>query len=1087
MRSTILILVVMMSFTALDALELAGEVVVREEKLSIPTWEIGASAVHSIFSQSQGGRIYPYTLDETLTDNKVDKLYDAVFLENEYIQILVLPEIGGRLHGALDKTNGYVWIYWQRTIKPGLLSMTGAWISGGIEWNFPHGHRPSGFMRVDHRVIRNKDGSATVWVGETEPIYRMRWLVGMTVFPGRSYLRCDYVFINPTNHKHPFQFWATSATHANEYTQAQYPGDMVTGHGKHEFWNWPIHDGVDLTWWKNVPNASSFFAYNNPSDWFGTYDHKADGGMVHVASHQTMPGKKLWTWGSGPSGRIWEDILTEGGGPYFEPQAGAWSDNQPDYHWMWPQEVKTTHDYWYPVRDTRGYHQATKDFAINTDLQDGKAFGAVYSTGVVEGYRVVLKNNRTGRVLTDAWKISISPDRPFLTETAIESDATVYDLYLAVYDPEGNLRIELQQRRPRQVTLPPGQKDPGDPAKMESDELYHAGEWLDKFGRREEALNYYNEALKKDPNDSRVNLEMGFLALKQGRWEEALKSLSIAQERDYDNSRIYFGKGLALVGLGRLEDAYDEFYRATYTYDFSSAAYLNLARLDLRKGHYEAALAKLEEAEEENRRFADIPALRAAAWRHLGRPVEALAAAERAMELDPMHFMGSREKVLSLRAAGKNCREEESLWNGIMRDAVQNYLELSAAYAEAGLYSEADTVLAKYSEGKEAAQLYPMVGYLRGYFQEVQGHLPAASEWYGKGALGPVNYTNPHRLEEKAALEAALRSNPKDARAHLYLGNMLYAMGRRREGFEHWKQATQWEDALWQAWRNVALAQSDLNNDLEASYRAYRKTIALNRLDGRALLEMDEVAERARHPVSQRLALLEQYHDAVSLRDDLVARLADLRLAVGGSDNLRLAYEGLSQRHFHSWEGRYGIHMAWVEVNQKLGDLAFEKKDYALALQYYQRACEYPKNLEVAPRTPDFRAHVFWNLAKVYGARNEKRQADQYLKEILAEQYRKPHLGTYYQALAQKALNNRKAYEELLAKLEARARQYTSGAFEFRGDQEVIGHLLLSLVLEEKGNLAEAEREKRQALERNNEAMRLAIREAQLDLARAHQ
>jgi hypothetical protein len=178
-------------------------VTVREEKLVIPTWQIGPPSVHPSYPGPQGV-IYPYTLNDVLTDRKADRAYDAVFLENEYVQILILPEIGGRVHGALDKTNGYRWLYWQPTIKPGLISMTGAWISGGIEWNFPHGHRPSGFMPVDHRVVRQADGSATVWVGETEPVYGTRWLVGMTLEPGKSRLRCDYVFVNPTSHRRSF-------------------------------------------------------------------------------------------------------------------------------------------------------------------------------------------------------------------------------------------------------------------------------------------------------------------------------------------------------------------------------------------------------------------------------------------------------------------------------------------------------------------------------------------------------------------------------------------------------------------------------------------------------------------------------------------------------------------------------------------------------------------------------------------------------------------------------------------------------------------------------------------------------------------
>ena len=501
-------------------------VTVREEKLVIPTWQIGPASVHPSYPGPQGV-IYPYTLNDVLTDRKADRAYDAVFLENEYVQILILPQIGGRVHGALDKTNGYRWLYWQPTIKPGLISMTGAWISGGIEWNFPHGHRPSGFMPVDHRVVRHADGSATVWVGETEPVYGTRWLVGMTLEPGKSRLRCDYVFVNPTNHRRSFQFWATGATHANEWSQAQYPGDIVAGHGKTEFWHWPVHDGTDLTWWKNVANASSYFAWQSRDDWFGTYDHRAAGGLVHVADHRVMPGKKLWTWGSGPSGRIWEDILTEGGGAYFEPQAGAFSDNQPDYHWMAPHEVRRAHDYWYPVRDIRGFQNANADFAVQTDLRDGKAFGGVYATSVFEGLTVVLRDARDGRVLRET-KARVSPDRPLLVEVPAPAGATVYDLQLAVSDSAGRPQIELQRQPPREVPLPAPQKEWGEVGDMTPDELFHCGEWLDRFRRTPEAMRCYEEALRRDPADSRVNLEMGFLALKQARFADALALLDKA-------------------------------------------------------------------------------------------------------------------------------------------------------------------------------------------------------------------------------------------------------------------------------------------------------------------------------------------------------------------------------------------------------------------------------------------------------------------------------------------------------------------------------------------------------------------------------
>ncbi len=1059
----------------------AAPVSAREEKMIMPTWETGPLQVHSVFADA-GGRsgqnIYPYTLNDVLTDKKADKAYNAVILENEYIKVMVLPEIGGRLHGALDKTNGYVWMYWQKTIKPGLISMTGAWISGGIEWNFPHGHRPSGYMPVDHRIVKHADGSATVWVGETEPIYRMRWLVGMTIYPGRSYVRCDYVLINPTDLRQPFQFWATAATHANEFAQAQYPGDMVTGHGKHEFWNWPIHNGVDLTWWKNSPNASSYFAFNNPSDWFGTYDHRAQGGMVHVASHHVMPGKKLWTWGSGPSGRIWEDILTEGGGAYFEPQAGGFSDNQPDYHWMHPHEVKTLHDYWYPVRNTRGYHNASEDFAVNTDLKDGMAFGAVSATGVFKDYRVVLRDAARGRVLSDK-VVALAPDAPYSVEVKAEAGTTVYDLHLAVYDPAGKLRIEVRQNPPRKVDLPPGQKDPGDPKKLGPDEVYHGGEWLDRYVRGGEAVAYYEEALRRDPKDSRANLDMATRLLKQSRWKEALRHLDVAVERDADNARIYFEKAVALTNLGRFQEAYENFYRATWSYEYRAQGYLNLARLDLRRGAANAAAEKAAEAARQNGRFADIHALQAAAYRLANDSGRALEAAQRAMDNDAMHFMGGYEKLQALRARSSvEAGEWETVWRGVMRSEAQNFLELATAYGAAGLWTDADRVLGLAPAGT-------MVSYLRGYYKELAGDKAAAARYYQEGARGAVDYVNPHRLEEAAALEAALRGNPNDAHAHLFLGNLLYAKERREDGFGHWQRAAQLDPKLSHARRNVAYAQRYLKKDLRASYATYRETLELNPNDARVLLETDQVAELLKVDSAERFALFNKYPGTVSQRDDLTARLIDFRLIAGDEKNLKTAQAMLRARHFRSWEGRYGIHESWVEANQRLGDLAFGRGDYKVALEYYNLACEYPKNLEVAPRTPDLRAHVFWNLARVNLAMGQKEAANEYLKKILAEQYNKPHLGTYFQALAKKAMGDEAGYRDLLTKLEQRAREVTSGKFEYRGSK-AIGHYLLARILEERGS-AEARAEMEKALAEDLEAPRMAIREAQLDYARAHQ
>jgi len=1068
---------------ALAATTAVADVGVREETITIPTWEIGPPAVHPLWPGPQGP-IYPYTLNEILTDRKVDKAYHAVFLENEYVEVLILPEIGGRVHGARDKTNGYTWLYWQPTIKPGLISMTGAWISGGIEWNFPHGHRPSGFMPVDHRVERHADGSATVWVGETEPVFRMRWLVGLTLVPGSSRLRADYVFVNPTDLRHPFQFWATGATHANEDSQAQYPGHVMAGHGKTEFWHWPVHDGVDQSWWKNVANASSFFAWRSEDDWFGTYDHGKEGGTVHVADHRVMPGKKLWTWGSGPSGRIWEDILTEGGGPYFEPQAGAFSDNQPDYHWMAPHQVRTAHDFWYPVRDIRGFKKANEDFAVNVELTDGKAFAGVAATSAFDDLRVVLEAR--GRTLVDT-VTRIAPDRPFTAETAAPDGMELSDLRLSVRDGRGRTRIELQTSPSENGALPAPFVEPGPPEKMSGDELYRAGEWLDRFRRRAEALVYYREALHRDPMDSRVNTAMGEIALDATRFADALDSFGAALGRDPESGRIHYGLGEASLGLARYDEARDHFARASLDAAFAAPSHLALARLALRAGDPRRALGELDAARAVNGGFADLPALAATAHRLLGEHEEALASAESALDLDAMHFMAGYEKTLALRGLGRSTRGWEAEWRAYMRDVEQNYLELAAAYLQAGLPLEADAVLADAAGRLGEEGTSAIARYLRGFVRQELGDAEGAARELDRAATGSLVYVNPHRVEEMEALEAALRRNPRDAHAHHLLGNVLYGFGRREEGLAHWQDAVRLDGTLALSWRNVGYAEHQLHQDEPAAKRAYERAFAQGPGDARVLLELDQVAERLHDPAADRRARLEAHRATVEGRDDLVMRWVDLRLATGNRRDLEEAHRVLLSRHFHTWEGLYGIHHIWVDVNQRLGDLALEHDELTAAVRYYEQAATYPANLETAPRTPDFQAHVNWKLAHAYLTTGHPARASEYLERILAEHYPRPSLGTYYQALAEKARGNEAAASELLSKLEETAREYTKDPTGRRARQDAIGYYLLSLARAGQGDGEGAAAARRTAESLDPHPDRAALRQAQIQYAGGHQ
>ena len=294
-----------------------------------------------------------------MTEAKQDQQYKAVCLENDYIKISVLPELGGRIFTAVDKGDGYNFFYRQHVIKPALIGMLGAWISGGVEWNVPHHHRASSFMPVDYTLEENPDGSKTVWVGETELRHRTKWIVGLTLRPDRSYIEMTVKLFNRTAEAQSFLFWINPAVHANTNYQVIFPPstEWTVQHAKPQFASWPIaHQvyggtdytrGVDISWWKNHPSPVSFFVWDCQEDFFGGYDHGKQAGVVQISNHHVSPGKKFFEWGNGAEGQMWTKILTDADGPYLELMAGSYSDNQPDYSWCQPGEVKVFKHFWY--------------------------------------------------------------------------------------------------------------------------------------------------------------------------------------------------------------------------------------------------------------------------------------------------------------------------------------------------------------------------------------------------------------------------------------------------------------------------------------------------------------------------------------------------------------------------------------------------------------------------------------------------------------------------------------------------------------------------------------------------------------------
>ena len=407
------------------------------EIVTIPTYEIGLPEKNPIFLekrvyQGSSGVVYPYPVIESIIDEKTDKEWMAVFLENEYIKVMVLPELGGRIQMAYDKIRGRHFVYYNHVIKPALVGLTGPWISGGIEFNWPQHHRPSTYLPTDCDIVENEDGSVTVWINEMERMFHQKGMAGFTLRPGCAYLEIQGRVSNRTPLPQTFLWWANPAVEVNDEYQSVFPPDVnaVFDHGKRAVSSFPIATGtyykmdysagVDISNYRNIKVPTSYMAVNSKYNFEGGYENDTQAGMLHVASHHFSPGKKQWTWGNGGPGFR----------PYIELMAGVYTENQPDFTWLMPYEEKQFAQYFMPYREIGIVKQASRDFIFNIEEDgNGKVTLKLMATSR-QDVKLVLRNKLKDETYYEK-TLTMSPEE-VVTESIDVKNAKLSELTFSI-------------------------------------------------------------------------------------------------------------------------------------------------------------------------------------------------------------------------------------------------------------------------------------------------------------------------------------------------------------------------------------------------------------------------------------------------------------------------------------------------------------------------------------------------------------------------------------------------------------------------------------------------------------------------------
>jgi tetratricopeptide (TPR) repeat protein len=955
--------------------------------------------------------IYPLAKNDVISDKKADKAWKALILENEYIKLCVTPEIGGKLYYATDKTNNYNFVYKNNEVKPGNLGMTGAWVSGGIEWCVLHHHRASTMLPVDYTMAEKEDGSKTIYIGETEPRHRMRWTIGVTMTPGKSYFETEVKISNPTQYTHTFLYWANVATHTNEDYQVFFPPSVqfATFHAKNSFTRWPFsteiynaHDftkGVDISWWKNVENSASFFSWDLKEDFMGGYDHGKNTGTVHIGDHNIVKGAKLWEWGSGKRGQATEGRLTETSGPYVEIMVGAFSDNQPDYSWIRPGEVKTWKQYWYPIKDIQGFRYANLNGAVNLEPRDqSNVFVGYYSTQKVTKARIILKNGT--KVLLQK-EVLISPEKAFTEVVKVEGTYKFTDLYTEMVNAETNEVLVSYQpvELKKEANLPETVKSPPLPKDIATvEELFLTGNRIELFyNPRYNLIDYYSEALKRDPKDIRSNTAMGNYYLKNGDYTTARKYFATAIKRltrDYtrpSTCEALYQQGLTLKALGLYDEAIDTLYRATWDHAYHSAAYFELAQISVMKGDFSKALSQINESLSTNSRNNRAVALKAGIQRKLGDFKGATMTLGSIPETDPLDFRIANEVYLISKESGNVQKAGQDLASLTkkMRDFNQNYLELAVGYLNDGMVNDAEDVLIRF-KGKD-----PEVSYYFGYIQDKKGNKTEAEKYFRDANSQSEDYCFPFRLETITVLEKALQYNASDGKAYYYIGNILYDK-QPGKAIASWENAIKNEPALAIAYRNLGWGYNRHAHDVKKAIPFYEKAISLNKTDAVYYDELDILYEANNSPIDVRLKLFEGNNEIVQNRDDAFVRQIGV-LTLAGKPEKSVEY--LKGKRFSYREGNSRVREVIIDAQLSMGLKYFNEKNYQKALDHFLLA-QIPDEEAGSARSGNRDIQVNYYIGLAYDALRNKSKAKPYYTKAVEQTPGRTGYMSYYQGLS---------------------------------------------------------------------------------------
>ncbi len=866
-----------------------------EGEMALPTTVEQSPSPNAPFDVFAGKRFnYPYTIRDALTDERRVERYHALFLENDFLKVTVLPELGGHLYSCLDKISGRQMFYANRSIKKALIGYRGAWAAFGIEFNFPVSHNWMSMSPVDSALMRNADGSASIWVGNVDAVVGSSWRVELRLRPGRAVLEQHTTLFNTGDARHRYYWWTNAAVEVQDDSELVYPTHLMATHGFTAIQPWPIDsEGRDLRIIRNQTGGPvSLFTYKTREPFIGVWHPSTRTGTMRVASPDELPTSKVWSWGFDSDAHAWREALSDDRSAYVELQSGLFR-NQETYAFLGPQERVSFSEYWLPVREMDGVTRATVDAVFHATRNASAVTFALRATRSIPGARVAVRqgdrvvfDTSAALVARQIWQRQLADlpaDEPWSFE---------------LRDAKGRLLLHHEEGRydaltPKEVPTGPQKAHRAPPSEQRSDgDFVELGQDAELNGRRLEALQIYRSGLARFADSLELNKAAGRLATSL-HWPEArsvdpsrdnvrdaLTWLERAYRRDTTDMEIRYYLGLARAALGDHREAREQLEAAQRFAQTSAPARLQLARLAAREGKRAEAVARIEAliaANPENLLAGATEVTLLRLERQVSRAQERCA---HWLQQDPTSSLLRFEAI-------RLGTPDPALWTHLAADGnrlltlVDHYLALGALADAWVLLDHAYPEVAPPAAepGARSLSANPLIAYYRAFVGKTLGRVDV-DDAYRRASDLDTTYVFPNRASSYAVLDAALAANPDDGTARFLRGSLYLSSGLSASAIADWQRARTISPDLPTLHRNLGMTLLHEGKTTEA-IEVLKEGIAHDARNVEVYTALDQAYGAAGASVAERSASLERHPDVKTMPPVLVYKLALARAEAG--------------------------------------------------------------------------------------------------------------------------------------------------------------------------------------------------------------